>query len=97
MSSLGDDLSSSQEVGIQFRIDTLLESFSPSAPIDRRNVFAGRGDQLAALHTVIRQRGQHAVISGSAVSGRHPWRASIADQASPARFLHRARDLRQQR
>ena len=42
-----EDLSESRDVGTQFRVDTLLESFSPSAPIDRRDVFAGRRDQLA--------------------------------------------------
>ena len=87
MSSLEDDLSSYQEVGVQFRTDTLLESFSPSAPIDRRNVFAGRSDQLAALRTVIRQRGQHAVIYGERGVGKTSLASIVADQANQLGFF----------
>lgn len=59
-----------EDLGARFRFDTLMESFSPSAPIDRRDVFAGRRDQLAALVTVVRQRGQHAVIYGERGVGK---------------------------
>jgi Cdc6-like AAA superfamily ATPase len=69
-----------EDVGGQFRVDTLLESFSPSAPIDRRDVFAGRRDQLAALYTVMRQRGQHAVIYGERGVGKTSLASIAADQ-----------------
>ena len=82
ISGFRDDLSNYQEVGVQFRTDTLLESFNPSAPIDRRNVFAGRSDQLAALYTVIRQRGQHAVIYGERGVGKTSLASIVADQAN---------------
>jgi Cdc6-like AAA superfamily ATPase len=65
----------------QFRADTLLEAFSPSAPIDRRDVFAGRRDQLAALATVVRQRGQHAIIYGERGVGKTSLASITADQA----------------
>jgi hypothetical protein len=87
MSGFEDDLSNYQEVGVQFRIDTLLESFSPSAPIDRRNVFAGRGDQLAALYQVERQRGQHAVIYGERGVGKTSLASIAADQANHDGFF----------
>src|ERR1700722_14287876 len=82
MSESEDELASYKDVGDQFRIDTLLESFSPSAPIDRRDVFAGRRDQLAALNTVMRQRGQHAVIYGERGVGKTSLAGITADQAS---------------
>jgi hypothetical protein len=81
MTESREDLAGYEEVGDQFRIDTLLESFSPSAPIDRRDVFAGRGDQLAALYTVMRQRGQHAVIYGERGVGKTSLASITADQA----------------
>lgn len=76
-----------QDVGAQFRIDTLLGSFSPSAPIDRRNVFAGRRDQIAALYTVTRQRGQHAVIYGERGVGKTSLAGITADQAKHDDFF----------
>ena len=87
MSSSDDDMSGFEDVGTQFRIDTLLESFSPSAPIDRRDVFAGRRDQLAALYTVMRQRGQHAVIYGERGVGKTSLASIMADQARRDEFF----------
>lgn len=81
------DMKGYQDVGAQFRIDTLLESFSPSAPIDRRNVFAGRRDQIAALYTVTRQRGQHAVIYGERGVGKTSLAGIMADQAKDDDFF----------
>lgn len=82
MTDSDGDFSGYKDVGAQFRVDTLLGSFSPSAPIDRRDVFAGRRDQLAALYTVIRQRGQHAVIYGERGVGKTSLASITADQAS---------------
>lgn len=82
MTESEEDFSGYQDVGDQFRIDTLLESFSPSAPIDRRDVFAGRRDQLDALYTVMRQRGQHAVIYGERGVGKTSLASITADAAS---------------
>ncbi len=79
--------SSDDDLGTQFRLDTLLESFSPSAPIDRRDVFAGRRDQLAALYTVMRQRGQHAVIYGERGVGKTSLAGIAADQARQDSFF----------
>src|SRR6266852_1092865 len=76
-----EDLSRYTDIGSQFRIDSLLEYFSPSAPFDRRDVFAGRRDQLAALYTVTRQRGQHAVIYGERGVGKTSLAGITADQA----------------
>jgi DNA transposition AAA+ family ATPase len=82
MTQSEDELAGFQDVGAQFRIDTLLEAFSPSAPIDRRDVFAGRRDQLAALYTVMRQRGQHAVIYGERGVGKTSLASITVDQAN---------------
>jgi hypothetical protein len=90
MTESREDLAGYEEVGDQFRIDTLLESFSPSAPIDRRDVFAGRGDQLAALYTVMRQRGQHAVIYGERGVGKTSLAGITADQARDDYFTAHA-------
>lgn len=85
--SENEDLSGYIDVGAQFRADTLLESFSPSAPIDRRDVFAGRRDKLAALNTVMRQRGQHAVIYGERGVGKTSLASIVADVARGEEFF----------
>jgi Cdc6-like AAA superfamily ATPase len=87
MTDFDEDLSGYQEIGVAFRIDTLLGSFSPSAPIDRRDVFAGRRDQLAALYHVMRQRGQHAVIYGERGVGKTSLASIAADQAKRDEFF----------
>src|ERR1700733_5296275 len=87
MSTTANEPSDDEDLGAQFRIDTLLESFSPSAPIDRRDVFAGRRDQLAALYTVMRQRGQHAVIYGERGVGKTSLASITADQARRDEFF----------
>jgi Cdc6-like AAA superfamily ATPase len=75
------------DLGARFRLDTLLGSFSPSAPIDQRDVFAGRADQLTALRTVVRQRGQHAVIYGERGVGKTSLAGIAADEASRDRYF----------
>ena len=64
-----------------FRFDTLFEVFSPSAPVDREEIFAGRADQLAALAVVSRQRGQHAVIYGERGVGKTSLARICAERA----------------
>jgi Cdc6-like AAA superfamily ATPase len=46
------------------------EAFSPSAPIDRQALFAGRVAQLRDAITAISQRGQHAIIYGERGVGK---------------------------
>jgi hypothetical protein len=38
--------------------------FSPGAPIDESDLFAGRVEQLRDLINAVNQRGQHAIIFG---------------------------------
>lgn len=54
----------------EIRRRTLYEVFTPAAPVDRREVFSGRSDQLAALQEVMWQKGQHAVIYGERGVGK---------------------------
>ena len=44
--------------------------FSPAAPIDRLNLFAGRMQQLAAVMDAISQRGRHAMLFGERGVGK---------------------------
>ena len=46
------------------------EVFSPSAPIDQRNLFAGRLEQLSVLIDTLHNKGQHAVIYGERGVGK---------------------------
>ncbi|MFC1400650.1 MULTISPECIES: ATP-binding protein [Streptacidiphilus] len=48
----------------------VLRSFSPSAPITNRTLFAGRIEQMNTLISVAYQRGQHAVIYGERGVGK---------------------------
>src|SRR5438093_2623050 len=45
-------------------------AFSPSAPIDRQDLFAGRKQQMDDLIEVIFQRGQHAMLYGERGVGK---------------------------
>jgi Cdc6-like AAA superfamily ATPase len=46
------------------------QAFSPSAPIDSRDLFAGRTRQIERLLAAIFQRGQHAIIFGERGVGK---------------------------
>jgi Cdc6-like AAA superfamily ATPase len=81
------EVSGDEDTVRDFRIDTLLDAFTPSAPVDRPAIFAGRGDQLAALATVIRQRGQHAVIYGERGVGKTSLARIAADRARSDDFF----------
>ncbi len=57
--------------------------FSPGAPIDEGDLFAGRVDQLRDLINAINQRGQHAIIFGERGVGK----TSLANTFTT--FMHR--------
>src|SRR2546430_6877001 len=44
--------------------------FSPSAPIDKRSLFAGRDTQIRTVIDAINQKGQHAIIYGERGVGK---------------------------
>lgn len=48
----------------------LIQVFTPSAPIDRSTLFAGRTDQLRRVIDTIKQRGQHAIVFGERGVGK---------------------------
>lgn len=50
--------------------EMLRSTFSPTAPVNRQEVFAGRSEQLEELEDAISQRGQHAVIYGDRGVGK---------------------------
>ena len=51
-------------------IARIAKSFSPSAPIDKKALFAGRASQIAEAINAFHQRGQHAVIFGERGVGK---------------------------
>ena len=52
------------------RARAVAEAFSPAAPVNRRNLFAGRVKQMATLLNVVSGRGEHAVIYGERGVGK---------------------------
>ena len=52
------------------RVAALATSFSPSAPIDQRTLFAGRQGQLMEVLNAIAQKGQHAILFGERGVGK---------------------------
>jgi Cdc6-like AAA superfamily ATPase len=52
------------------RMRLLGEAFRPAAPTDRRDLFAGRQEQIGELFAVVGQPGQHAVIYGERGVGK---------------------------
>ena len=51
-------------------ITKIARSFSPSAPIDKKALFAGRASQILEAINAFHQRGQHAVIFGERGVGK---------------------------
>jgi hypothetical protein len=52
------------------RVRLVAEAFRPAAPIDRRELFAGRGEQIAELFAIVSQPGQHAIVYGERGVGK---------------------------
>lgn len=52
------------------RIQKLAEAFSPSAPIDQRDLFAGRIAQFMDVLNAIHQKGQHVILFGERGVGK---------------------------
>jgi Cdc6-like AAA superfamily ATPase len=48
----------------------ITETFSPGAPVQERDLFAGRQDQLLKLVDTVQQRGRHAVVFGERGVGK---------------------------
>lgn len=52
------------------RTRQVAEAFRPAAPTDRRDLFAGRGQQIADVFSVVAQPGQHALVYGERGVGK---------------------------
>ena len=52
------------------RVRLVAEAFRPAAPIDRRELFAGRSEQIAELFSIVSQPGQHAIVYGERGVGK---------------------------
>jgi ATP-dependent Clp protease ATP-binding subunit ClpA len=48
----------------------ITDAFSPGAPIQERELFAGRANELQALMDAVMQRGRHAVLFGERGVGK---------------------------
>lgn len=61
------DTDSSELMRLRFEAGQL---FSPAAPIDAKDLFAGRARELQTLLDVVNQRGQHAIVFGERGIGK---------------------------
>jgi hypothetical protein len=52
------------------RMRLVAEAFRPAAPIDRRDLFAGRAEQVSELFSIVSQPGQHAIVYGERGVGK---------------------------
>jgi AAA ATPase domain len=52
------------------RTRRVAEAFRPAAPIDRRDLFAGRAEQVADVFSIVSQPGQHAIVYGERGVGK---------------------------
>lgn len=48
----------------------ITEAFSPGAPVQERDLFSGRGSQIASLEDAVNQRGRHAIVYGERGVGK---------------------------
>jgi Cdc6-like AAA superfamily ATPase len=69
------------------RLRALSEAFRPSAPIDRRSLFAGRTAQLGELFAAVDQPGQHAVVFGERGVGKTSLTVVAAETLAAAQVL----------
>jgi replication-associated recombination protein RarA len=69
------------------RLRALSEAFRPSAPIDRRSLFAGRTAQLGELFAAVDQPGQHAAVFGERGVGKTSLTAVAAETLGSAQVL----------
>ncbi len=52
------------------RTRRVAEAFRPAAPINRRDLFAGRASQIADVFSIVSQPGQHAIVYGERGVGK---------------------------
>ena len=52
------------------RTRRVAEAFRPAAPINRRDLFAGRAEQIGEVFSIVSQPGQHAIIYGERGVGK---------------------------
>lgn len=64
---LGETMTQDEQFKLMQRI---AESFSPSAPIDQKALFAGRIQQFMDIATAVGQRGQHVILFGERGVGK---------------------------
>lgn len=48
----------------------ITEAFSPGAPVQERDLFTGRAEQIALLEDAVNQRGRHAIVFGERGVGK---------------------------
>ncbi len=68
-----------EEAELLERMARLTEAFRPSAPVDRRGLFAGRTAQIGELFSVVGQPGQHAVVYGERGVGKTSLAAVVGE------------------
>jgi AAA ATPase-like protein len=69
------------------RTRRLAEAFRPAAPIDRRDLFAGRGEQIADLFSIVSQPGQHVIVYGERGVGKTSLGLVVAELLRAANVL----------
>lgn len=63
-------MSQMTDCDIQVLKQRIAATFTPSAPIDRQALFAGRGKQVDNLLNAVHQKGQHAILFGERGVGK---------------------------
>jgi Cdc6-like AAA superfamily ATPase len=72
------------------RRETVKGAFSPSAPIKRLDLFAGRGEQLTSVAEALAEPGQHVVIYGERGVGKTSLATVCTEILAPARNINNA-------
>lgn len=82
---MGGAMSDNDEFkALAFKVSTV---FSPAAPINEQELFAGRIEHLRKIVDVVNQRGQHAIIFGERGVGKTSLANIIVDQFQSDQFL----------
>lgn len=74
-----DNINATEPLDKQRKLFQLSTVFSPSAPINKQDLFAGRTEQLNDVITAINQRGQHVVMYGERGVGKTSLASILAE------------------
>lgn len=74
---------------IEYRANAVRSAFSPAAPINHRDLFAGRLEQMGSVHDALYERGRHVLVYGERGVGKTSLASVMASMAERQHIVAR--------